>query len=70
MTCPVCGGDTSVRGSYAECDAVYRRRVCLACKFVFFTTETESGSADYKRVKNERHNHYYEVEKEARRNAR
>lgn len=42
MTCPVCGGKTTVRESVADCECVYRRRKCLDCKYRFTTTEQES----------------------------
>lgn len=41
MTCPVCGGKTAVKDSYAECDVVYRERRCVECGYRFTTAEEE-----------------------------
>ena len=42
MTCPVCGGKTTVFNSVSDCERVYRRRKCLECNYKFTTTEVES----------------------------
>lgn len=41
MNCPKCGGDTCVRGSFADSESVQRRRVCKKCGHVFYTSEYE-----------------------------
>lgn len=46
MNCPVCGGDTTVIHCRRDCESVYRRRKCLECNHVFYTTEVESDSAE------------------------
>lgn len=50
MTCPVCGGKTTVVCTRADCEGVYRRRKCLMCGYHFFTSEVESGSDDFYRL--------------------
>ena len=64
MTCPVCGGKTAVRASYAECDSVYRERRCVECGHRFTTAEYEE-TLDFgvdairqkkRRIENERRN--------------
>ena len=50
MTCPVCGGKTTVCVTRGECDMICRRRRCLDCKHTFYTTEIESGSDDFYRL--------------------
>lgn len=50
MTCPVCGGDTTVNYTHKECDGVYRRRKCKVCKHTFYTTELESDISDFARL--------------------
>ena len=41
MNCPKCGGAAGVRGSYADCESIHRRRVCKECGYVFYTAEYE-----------------------------
>lgn len=53
MTCPVCGGDTSVTSCRKDNEAVYRKRKCLRCDHKFYTTELESGSEDFLRLEAE-----------------
>lgn len=53
MTCPVCGGDTTVIGSRADCEGVYRRRKCRECDYKFHTTELESDGEDFERLQKE-----------------
>lgn len=51
MTCPVCGGDTTVNCTRKETDAIYRRRKCRICDHIFYTCEEEtSGSDDFYRL--------------------
>lgn len=50
MTCPVCGGYTTVSCTRSDCESVYRRRKCLACGHGFYTTEIESKSDDFLRL--------------------
>ena len=42
MTCPVCGGKTTVINSRSpDCETVRRRRVCQDCLYRFSTLEIE-----------------------------
>ena len=41
MDCPVCGSASRVIDSRSESNRVMRRRKCLACEKLFFTTEVE-----------------------------
>lgn len=43
MTCPVCGGKTTVADSRSECDEVMRKRRCTQpdCGYIFHTVELE-----------------------------
>ena len=41
MTCPICGSQTKVSQTRAECDCVRRYRVCLRCQHTFVTTEID-----------------------------
>lgn len=52
MTCPVCGNRTRVIANRAECDGVYRLRVCTdpTCKHRFFTSEYESDGESFYRI--------------------
>lgn len=43
MTCPVCGGKTTVYVSATDCECVYRGRKCLECGYKFNTVEAESN---------------------------
>lgn len=45
MTCPVCGGETSVNNTRAFCDSVVRRRKCKECGYAFYTEEMETPEA-------------------------
>lgn len=40
MRCPVCNGDVYVVDSGTNAKTVVRRRKCLECNHVFFTSET------------------------------
>ena len=40
MRCPVCNGDVKVMDVGTGADAVIRRRKCLNCNHLFFTSET------------------------------
>lgn len=42
MTCPVCGGKTTVIDTATDCECVYRERRCIECRHKFTTTEVES----------------------------
>jgi transcriptional repressor NrdR len=48
MTCPYCGSETKVVDSRPQEDSVYRRRMCVACKARFSTTEIDL--AIYQRI--------------------
>lgn len=40
MNCPKCEGKVTVKDTvHTEHNEIYRRRQCLACKYVFFTSE-------------------------------
>ena len=58
MVCPKCGGDTTVFSTRHDDNGVYRRRRCLnpACDFRFFTKETASDGAEWRRIQAERVN--------------
>ena len=45
MTCPKCGGDTTVKNTMIECDLVARLRVCMDCEYKFYTSETEQADS-------------------------
>ena len=54
MTCPVCGGKTTVIDTANDCECVYRRRKCLECEYKFTTTEQESDDTKIlNRLRNE-----------------
>ena len=46
MTCPVCGGKTTVYAGSHDCDVVYRYRKCVDCKHSFPTIEIEMDLYD------------------------
>lgn len=48
MTCPVCGGKSKVYDSIADCEAVFRKRKCLECSYIWFTEEYESNGSSFK----------------------
>ena len=41
MECPECGGNTRVLDSRKYAGAVYRKRKCKLCHFIFWTEEIE-----------------------------
>lgn len=43
MTCPVCGERTEIKDSRKETDCVRRRRICVSCKYIFYTIEMEEN---------------------------
>jgi transcriptional regulator NrdR family protein len=45
MTCPECGSKTKITRTIKQCDVNYRRRKCLDCDYIFFTTETETKNS-------------------------
>ena len=45
MKCPVCGVDNKVVCSRKDCESVTRRRKCLECNHIFYTTELELASS-------------------------
>ena len=73
MNCPVCGGDTVIRGTKSDCESVHRRRICVECGHVFFTSEYESDGKDFTELRRDYNNaryisHYqYYIPKEIRR---
>ena len=46
MECPECGEKTKVVETRPYAGAVYRRRKCLECNFIFYTEETEVEKGD------------------------
>lgn len=49
MTCPKCGAETSVAYTLTDTDKVCRKRKCVACSHIMYTTEvaTEKSHYDY-----------------------
>jgi transcriptional regulator NrdR family protein len=47
MTCPECGGKTRILRTIKQCDVNYRRRKCIDCDYIFFTTETEAKNSRF-----------------------
>ena len=45
MKCPKCKADTKVKESLSDVDAVYRRRDCKECGYIFYTSEMWTGSS-------------------------
>lgn len=68
MTCPVCGGKTTVTYCYADCETVQRRRRCLDCRHVFYTAEQESTHYRYHELQSEdrRKRHLKKLVREAK----
>lgn len=58
MTCPICGGKSKVHDSISDCEAVYRKRKCVECQHVWFTSEYESDSVCYKEYATNRRHKY------------
>lgn len=55
MDCPKCGYASRVVDSRSESNKVLRRRKCLACEKLFFTTELEVATSkeDFNRLTRE-----------------
>lgn len=52
MTCPVCGGKTTVTNSRnVDCESIKRRRVCRECSYAFHTVEYECEARAYHKRK-------------------
>lgn len=47
MTCPVCGDKNKVIGVVKEVDVIVRKRQCLSCKHIFYTSELERYDSHY-----------------------
>ena len=47
MNCPICGGNTSVMYTLADCETVTRKRKCAECGHIFYTSETEQQDSCY-----------------------
>ena len=62
MTCPVCGGKSAVVRSYADNESVQRKRKCLGCGHLFYTSERESDGSEYKKMDYEYH-HIYNIKR-------
>ena len=41
MTCPICGGNTTVTHTYPHVDHIIRHRKCIECGVSFRTIETD-----------------------------
>lgn len=41
MNCPVCGSVTRVADTRSDSEIVARKRKCILCHYVFYTTECE-----------------------------
>lgn len=41
MQCPKCKSKTKVKDSREGNEAIYRKRICENCKYIFFTEEIE-----------------------------
>jgi transcriptional regulator NrdR family protein len=56
MTCPVCGGKTTVYDTLSDVDSVVRKRKCCDCKYFVYTMELEYENAyeDFKLLARER----------------
>lgn len=63
MNCPVCGGDNKVICSRKNCESICRRRKCLDCGHIFYTTELEmkSSNRDFHVLDTERQREYKSV---------
>lgn len=51
MTCPICGGDTTVTHTYNHIDHIIRYRKCVECSVTFRTIETDDIPPIYKKGK-------------------
>lgn len=47
MTCPICGEKSKVTDTGTYIDCIFRKRICLLCKKVFYTLETDFPDAKY-----------------------
>lgn len=59
MTCPSCGGKTAVVYCYADCESVQRKRKCIECRYLFYTSEYEEPSDRYRKLEYEKHRKIY-----------
>ena len=66
MTCPFCGGKSKIEKTCSNTEEIYRRRSCLECGYVFYTTETESTSDEFYKTMLEKHPSYTRPYKKAR----
>ena len=61
MRCPICNGDVKVMDSGTNAKTVIRRRKCLDCNNIFFTSETiifnEVGAPLLNKLKNDNRLH-------------
>jgi transcriptional regulator NrdR family protein len=48
MNCPMCGGQVKVHLSVSDPNVVIRRRQCLECSYIFYTTERELNGSHAK----------------------
>lgn len=51
LNCPVCGERSCIKGSFADCESVFRKRQCSVCEYIFFTEEYEADmcAQEYRR---------------------
>ena len=68
MNCPVCSGQSQVRGTKPDVESVHRKRECKRCGYVFYTEERlAKNSYGYKFIYNEykrkKHDQYYQAQR-------
>lgn len=50
MKCPLCKGDVKVVYTLSDAEGVYRKRRCLKCGHIFYTSEIEDSADVYKNL--------------------
>lgn len=48
MKCPKCKGDVKVEYTLSDTEGVYRKRRCIKCGHVFYTSEVEDSADMFK----------------------
>lgn len=59
MTCPNCGGETTVVYCYADRESVQRKRQCNDCHLLFYTAEYECAPDRYRELQYENNHKRY-----------
>lgn len=59
MICPVCGGKITVFDSRSSKHEIIRKRKCVACKKVFYTSEKQIDEETGKQMINKIYQFYY-----------